>query len=294
MRQRGFTLIELSIVLVIIGLIVGGVLVGRDLISSAAVRAQITQIEKFNQAANTFRGKYGYLPGDIPAQPAAQFGFAARGTQQGEGDGNGIIEGIAWTNGSPLGEWQAAGETTMFWTDLSFAGLIPGNYTQGTSTTFPGGGVVGNTDITGSALDLWLPKGAVGQGNYVYVWSASGYSVSVGSNYFGLSAVISILAQSANGTINSGRGLTVAQAYNIDSKIDDGLPQTGRVITELLNHDQSWTDYVNALYSPPSTAGTAANFTTCYDNGGVAGPQHYSLTQNNGAGMNCALSFRFQ
>jgi prepilin-type N-terminal cleavage/methylation domain-containing protein len=46
----GFTLIEMSIVLVIIGLIVGGVLVGQDLIRAAYIRAQITQIEKFNTA----------------------------------------------------------------------------------------------------------------------------------------------------------------------------------------------------------------------------------------------------
>src|SRR5580692_12405602 len=79
-RETAFTLIEMSIVLVIIGLIVGGVLVGQDLIRAAGVRAQISQIEKYNTAVNTFYGKYGYLPGDIPAEPAAQFGFAPRGT----------------------------------------------------------------------------------------------------------------------------------------------------------------------------------------------------------------------
>src|ERR1700722_13612838 len=90
--KAGFTLIELSIVLVIIGLIIGGVLVGRELISAAQIRAQISQIEKYNSAANTFRGKYGYLPGDIPDPAAKQYGFATRGTLAGEGDGNGVIE----------------------------------------------------------------------------------------------------------------------------------------------------------------------------------------------------------
>ena len=78
--KKGFTLIEMSIVLVIIGLIIGGVLLGRDLISAAAVRAQIAQIEKYNAAVNTFKGKYGYLPGDIPDPYASRFGFKARGT----------------------------------------------------------------------------------------------------------------------------------------------------------------------------------------------------------------------
>ena len=54
-HTSGFTLIELSIVLVIIGLIVGGILTGKDLIDSAQVRAQISQIEKYQTATQTFR-----------------------------------------------------------------------------------------------------------------------------------------------------------------------------------------------------------------------------------------------
>jgi hypothetical protein len=55
----------------------GGVLVGQDLIKVAQTRAQITQIQKFDSAANTFVTKYGYLPGDIPAAVVTQFGFTA-------------------------------------------------------------------------------------------------------------------------------------------------------------------------------------------------------------------------
>ena len=73
----GFTLLEMSIVLVVIGLIVGGVLVGRDLISAAYTRAQISQIEKFNTAVNTFYGKYQALPGDMNNSVASTFGFSA-------------------------------------------------------------------------------------------------------------------------------------------------------------------------------------------------------------------------
>ena len=53
--QRGFTLVEMSIVLVIIALLVAGVLVGQDMINAAAVRSQIAQIEKYNSAVNTFQ-----------------------------------------------------------------------------------------------------------------------------------------------------------------------------------------------------------------------------------------------
>ena len=51
------------------------VLVGRDLIEAAAIRSQISQIEKYNTAANTFRTKYDYLPGDLPADGASQVGL---------------------------------------------------------------------------------------------------------------------------------------------------------------------------------------------------------------------------
>ncbi|MGH9519815.1 MAG: type II secretion system protein, partial [Terriglobales bacterium] len=72
--QRGFTLIEMAIVLVIIGLIVGSVLAGQDLIRAAEVRATISQIEKYQTAVNTFYGKYGALPGDIKDPEASMFG----------------------------------------------------------------------------------------------------------------------------------------------------------------------------------------------------------------------------
>ena len=165
-RYRGFTLIELSIVLVIIGLIVGGVLVGQDLIKAAEVRAQISQIEKFNTAVRTFQGKYGYLPGDIPDPYATQFGFTARGTAPGQGDGNGIISG--WlsnagnpSNGNTHGIVQS-GEPLMVWVDLSTSKLINGDFSTATSTTIPG------ADVTGGAVAAYYPKAKLGEGIYVY------------------------------------------------------------------------------------------------------------------------------
>src|SRR5580698_8278077 len=131
--EKGFTLIELSIVLVIIGLIVGGVLVGQDLIHAAGVRATISQIEKYNTAVNTFRAKYDCLPGDCAN--AAQFGFVPRGQYAGEGDGNGVIEGVSANgSGNNNGSYENIGETTVFWVDLSQAGLIDGSFTMASET----------------------------------------------------------------------------------------------------------------------------------------------------------------
>src|SRR5215475_7293609 len=97
--ESAFTLIELSIVLVIIGLIVGGILTGQDLIKQASLRATVAQLDKYNTAAYTFRNKFGSLPGDISSVQAAALGFynvtgALAGTQA-CGDGNGLIQGYS-------------------------------------------------------------------------------------------------------------------------------------------------------------------------------------------------------
>src|SRR4051812_21206607 len=109
-NQHGFTLIELSIVLVIIGLIVGGVLVGQDLIKAAQIRSTVGQIEKYNSAVNTFRTKYNGMPGDL--QGAANYGLAATAANvatTGTGDGNGLIESSCST------VTAGSGETYVFW-----------------------------------------------------------------------------------------------------------------------------------------------------------------------------------
>src|SRR5688500_4536700 len=86
-RLHGFTLIELSIVLVIVGLIVGGILVGRDLIHSAELRKTVRQVEKFDAGVNTFRLKYNCSAGDCAL--ATRFGLGI------DGDGNGMLIGIS-------------------------------------------------------------------------------------------------------------------------------------------------------------------------------------------------------
>jgi prepilin-type N-terminal cleavage/methylation domain-containing protein len=296
--EQGFTLVELSIVLVIIGLIIGGVLVGQDLISAATVRAQISQIEKYQTAVNTFRSKYGYLPGDIPDPTATQYGFVARGAAQGQGEGNGLIEGP-----DQNGMTHGGGETDLFYVDLSTAGLMDGGFNTATAT-------IAFADITGTTLNKWFPAARIGRGNYVYVWSG-GYNEiwndtgGDGKNYFGISAVSKIQGTSTGGLFSS-PALTVQEAYNIDKKIDDGLPQSGNVTAMYLGlitaynswaagggAEGAWQWSANNGHGPTQNA-TAGSSTTCYDNGGVGGIQHYSTEQSNGANINCALSFKFQ
>jgi prepilin-type N-terminal cleavage/methylation domain-containing protein len=295
--RAGFTLIEMAIVLVIIGLIVGGVLVGQDLMRAAGVRATISQIEKYNQAVNTFIGKYNAMPGDMNAQTATQFGFTPRGASAGQGDGNGVLEGYSTAYGI-MGVFEMSGETVVFWVDLSKAGLIEGGFNTATFNT-PAYTTI--TPTSSPSLDGYFPEAKLGNGNYIYVWSG-GINVATGSNgvnYYGLSAIASVTSQRQINAPNPVVGLTVAQAYSIDTKVDDGYPQTGRVTAMFLTGGVpyvQWATGRGASYSgaAPGTSALAQVY-TCYDNGGNASNiMGYSMSENNGAGVNCALSFRFQ
>ena len=294
MKTSGFTLIELSIALVIIGLLVGGILAGRDLIDAAQQRAQVSQIEKYNTAVNTFRLKYGYLPGDIPDPAASSFGFHPRGPYAGQGDGNGVIEGNCANSASGNNGFnEGCGEQAIFWVDVSTAGFLDAQIIYG------GSGYPALTYTTGVTLAStpgvaqWLPPAKTGQGNFVYLWSQNG------ANYFAVSTVTAI-GWSIDSSANP--GLTVQQAYNIDRKTDDGLPQSGSItacyVRVSLNYLNPVAPAGNGLTGAggnctATTVATPYSPTNCYDNNGVAGTQTYSLAQNANV-QNCALSFKFQ
>ncbi len=298
----GFTLIELSIVLVIIGLIVGGVLAGQDLVRAAGERAQISQIEKFNVAVNTFRGKYGEIPGDMDTTTATMYGFSPSikfsgqvrnpNGNAGESDGNGIIEGTS-SFASPTancGNCIGAGEPVTFWDDLTYANgmnlnLVEGIYDVDNNCPWACGNIpnYNGAAITGTLVGLFFPSAKIGGANWVYVYSKNNI------NYYGLSPISSIAYQVATAQ----PGLSVKQAYDIDQKIDDGFPQSGNVIAQYINTTVVWAAGGGANGASPGST-TSSSSTTCYDNGGNGGIEQYSITQNNGSGTNCALSFKFQ
>jgi len=276
--EQGFTLIELSIVLVIIGLIVGGVLVGQDLIHAAEVRATISQIEKYNVAVNTFRGKYNALPGDMNAATATAFGFAARGASAGQGDGNGVIEGY---NGTTNIGYAQGGETLFFWADLSVgnpAAPLNVNMIEGSFSTYllP---TTAAPAITAANAASYLPPAKLGRGNSVYVYSTNG------TNYFGIAPITTTVTTGAAAALTA--SMTVVQSYQIDKKVDDGYPATGSV-TATWNSGTLAENAAAPIVNGVATGSLAS--TSCYD----STLNVYALNQNGGAGANCALSFRFQ
>lgn len=118
-KQSGFTLIEIAIVLVIIGLLLGGVLKGQELITSARVRNLISQQDGIKAAYFGFLDRYRALPGDYNAAVPNIAGISTAACNAGNGDGDGRIEGP----GVPSTEYILA------WEHLSKSGFINGSYT---------------------------------------------------------------------------------------------------------------------------------------------------------------------
>ncbi len=272
-HRSGFTLVELSIVLVIIGLIVGGVLVGRDLIKAAEIRATISQLEQYNAAIRAFRGKYGGIPGDLKYTEAGGFGFytITHGSYigyPGYGDGNGVIRSAFGTTLPTSTVTNLYGEPFMFWRHLSEANLINGRYGFGLNAAAEAVPMSGL-----DAINKFLPAAKL-----------TGSTIAVGSplngiNYFLMTKITSVNGVGAFGT--SENPLTASEAYLMDSKIDDGLPAAGVVFA------------IDAISATNSSNGLNAPSTwkTVSADSGCIVSSVYAVTQTT---PSCSLRFKFQ
>ena len=292
--KSGFSLVELAIVLVILGLLVGGVLSGQALIRSATIRSQLVQIDQIVAGARTFREKYFYYPGDLTSSVTTLPGGTTRQCWDGNGpgDGDGIIE---------MSSGTIAGESSFFWADITTSGMLAGKYTA----IYPGVGCNPGANlgaVNGSALAEYFPPSKLGGSLYLYVWS-NGVAPQIwvgggsdGFNYITIAEPVNFCGYNGCGTFNSNPTVTVADAYAMDMKKDDGMPQTGGVLAAYFNGFGAWAGTAGLFGSNhlPNTTATAGSATTCYDNDGVGGTKHhYSIGQNNGEGKNCAVSFKF-
>jgi prepilin-type N-terminal cleavage/methylation domain-containing protein len=112
-RSRGFTLIEVAIVLVIIGLLLGGILRAQELITQGQIRSVATELQSMQIAYLVYTDRYRALPGDDPGA------FDRWGGAVAAGDGNRRIDG-AFASQTP------DDESRLFWAHLRAAGLVAG------------------------------------------------------------------------------------------------------------------------------------------------------------------------
>jgi len=267
--ESGFTLVELAIVLVIIGLIVGGVLVGQDLIKAAEIRATVTQIEKYNTAATAFRTKYDGYPGDLLQARAASFGLQAGGTgADGLEDGDGILE-----NGGTAADKQGVGgESTLFWRHLTQAQFIPDAFITATGT-------VAAAAANDTAVGALLPTLRIRDSADVH---ATGIA---GRNYFYIAAITVVAI--TTGLPTEAAALTPLEAENIDQKVDDGAYNTGivRAYASLATANTETQD-----------PGAAAAAGVCVNEGAapaIAGDEVYNIANAAfGSSVGCRLRWR--
>ena len=188
LKQKGFTLIEIAIVLVIIGLLLGGVLKGQELINTARVRALNNTVDGITAAWFSFQDRYRAFPGDY-TQASVNLPGAPT-----DGDGNGLVGQDA--------AGDAPAERAMVWMHLQSAGYITGGYDDPLAT-------VPNANEYGCPVTV-CPDNGFGSGmnlNYGELRQAQ-----TGSDAHELI---------------TGRGIPVEVIAELDRKVDDGTPDSG-------------------------------------------------------------------
>lgn len=208
-QLAAFTLIELSIVIVIIGLIVAGIVAGQSLVKQAQLRTVVSDINKFRAAISAFRVQYDALPGDMKT---ADSYFSACVTDPNlsintcNGNGNGHIRYSDWSLPSGAYEgWRA-------FEHMHHAGLLELSLTNLGHRPPPGIGA-GEQSLKG----VNIPEGSFGNGYTIGITSGNTsrvYSIAIGAE--------------TGAWVSDGGVFTPTEAYSIDNKVDDGIPDQGK------------------------------------------------------------------
>ncbi len=218
MNHSGFSLVELSIVLVILGLLTGGILGGQSLMHAAELRKVTLDIDRYKTAILSFRDKYLGLPGDITnatrfwgeadADPTTCITTAGTGSETCNGDGDGNI--------------SRGAESYRSWQQLANANLLPGTF-SGVPGPSPWGSNYFADEIGTNIPSIYNERTGIviskdwNKSHFWYQNHPTGHVITIATCCNGVQKNI------------EGNGVVPEDAWHIDQKLDDGKADSGKV-----------------------------------------------------------------
>lgn len=247
--NQGFTLVELAIVIVILGMLIGGIMAGQSLVRASELRSVTAEIGRYMAAVNGFRDKYFALPGDMSN---AESYWGSTLTKNGNGDAQ-----IFGNPNAAAATTAATNETGHFWSQLGLSTFIEGNYTAGswasvTATSNPKSKI-------GGAYWHMRHVGTVVADDAIFT-AETLYEGAYGNAFFLLKSTN--ISASLSETTTTGV-MKSEEAWSIDSKLDDGLPMSGSVVAlESQGNGTAGSGCGNAAASTSATTVTAYDLQT--------------------------------
>lgn len=201
--QRAFSLIELSMVLVMLGLLLGTVFSGQLMLRNQRIKQIQNNAEQFHVAVTQFREKYQFFPGDKPNALSIWSTVSCVAN----GDGNGLIDGT---------------EDYYVWAELVAGGFTVGNYTTCTSAQVPG------VDIPSGPIESTGYAFSAGSSPAGLVTGTDGSSATFDGNY---TAAIYFGKNKVPATRMMDPAISADDALQIDTIYDDASPGNGVIMT---------------------------------------------------------------
>jgi prepilin-type N-terminal cleavage/methylation domain-containing protein len=202
-NNYGFTLVEISMVMIIIGLLIGGTFGGLAMVENMKVNSTVQQIKKFEAAAINFKQTYNYYPGDLAnptsVLPNCPWPCDVSGNQDGK------ITSSGWNPWTGITSWNR--EESIFWNHLAGANMIEGIIPDGAATF--GRNIPLSPFDTGYSLAHNGIAGVGTKGNLIVITNSG--------NLGGTTADDLVLPGSA--------------AQKLDTKMDDGDPTVGKFMS---------------------------------------------------------------
>lgn len=195
--ENGFSFVELSVVLVLIGLLTAGVLGGKSLLRQSQLKTIVAEHNRFKAAYDTFKFKFNAIPGDF--NKAVQYSLSIK-----NGDGDGILENLVYNSNGRTNEANNA-LIHMQRANILHTGVdehLFGEYSWG-------------------ILEKHFPRSTVDQNIGVRTTSAGGFYNGMAScPYYGKVDNINVL-------VYWGRVTNPHESQSLDNKFDDGSPDSG-------------------------------------------------------------------